>query len=769
MTFNRLAFSLLALLLIVLIGATLFEKLYGTEAAAFHIYGSTWFTLLWALFASASLVYLLKRHLFRRPAVLLLHLSFIVILIGALVTHLWGEQGSVHLRKGDCLQAWSPMENTIEKNTRRLPFTLCLEDFEIRYYPGTQSPMDYMSTIKIDGTTFQVSMNRIARHKGYRFYQSGYDHDGRGAYLSICHDPWGIGITYTGYVMLLISMIFFLFSPQESFRRLLKDTRRHRNGTLCIASLFFCLPATSAGAAETSDNNFTDFPHAETPKVLPQDIAAQFGELHVLWNGRICPVQTLAREFVTKLYGRPTYAGHSAEQVFTGWIFYPSSWSRQPMIRIKGEAKSIIGLTKKYATWQELSDLQAGSKIKNALRTSGSNGSPRSFSAEEANRRTSIGEAEEKYNLILTHLGGKILRIYPARPDNSPSSPLRWFGQGDNLPPELPESQWLFIKKSLDYIGELVQKRDYAEVSEVLEKIHRYQLQQGGRELPSDGRFRAELLYNSLQCTRPLAMIFLALGLASSLLYIMGRLRPLPRKRALTKGCDIFIGIAILYLSCIAILRGYVGGHIPLANGYETMQFLALCTLILTLPLHRRFAPALPFGLLFCGLTLLVSMLGESNPQITPLMPVLASPLLSLHVAVIMLAYSLLAFTMSNALTAIILRQVSPHRAEPHLLQLQYISRLLLFPALFLLATGIFIGAVWANVSWGRYWGWDPKEVWALVTLLVYSLALHKESLPVFRRPLFFHVFILIAFLTVLMTYFGVNYLLGGMHSYANG
>ena len=176
---------------------------------------------------------------------------------------------------------------------------------------------------------------------------------------------------------------------------------------------------------------------------------------------------------------------------------------------------------------------------------------------------------------------------------------------------------------------------------------------------------------------------------------------------------------------------------------------------------------ALPFGFLLCGLTLLVSMLSEANPQITQLMPVLASPLLSIHVVVIMIAYSLLAFIMLNGVTAVILHY-SNKECIPQIERLQVISRIILYPAIFLLTIGIFVGAIWANVSWGRYWGWDPKEVWALITMLVYALALHPSSLPPFRKPMFFHIFSIVAFLTVLVTYFGVNYILGGIHSYAN-
>ena len=212
-------------------------------------------------------------------------------------------------------------------------------------------------------------------------------------------------------------------------------------------------------------------------------------------------------------------------------------------------------------------------------------------------------------------------------------------------------------------------------------------------------------------------------------------------------------------------LRRYVSGRIPLANGYETMLFLALCIILITLLLCRRFSFVLPFGFLLSGFTLLVSYLGQMNPQITHLMPVLSSPLLSAHVSIIMMAYALLAFMMLNGLYALILTHTSQHSSQ--LSTLTTLSRLMLYPAVFFLASGIFLGAIWANVSWGRYWSWDPKEVWALITLMIYAVPFHQESIPLLRRPTVFHAYLVLAFLAVLMTYFGVNYFLGGMHSYA--
>ena len=221
-----------------------------------------------------------------------------------------------------------------------------------------------------------------------------------------------------------------------------------------------------------------------------------------------------------------------------------------------------------------------------------------------------------------------------------------------------------------------------------------------------------------------------------------------------------------LFLSVLIALRGVLSGYFPLSNGYEVMHFLAWTALLLTLLFYRRFQMLLPFGFLLCGFSLLVATMGEANPQITALKPVLSSPLLSVHVVVIMFSYALLAFIMLNGLTAILLHCFSEN-AQRQIERLKTISHLMLYPAVFCLAIGIFVGAIWANLSWGRYWGWDPKEVWALITLMIYSLALHTDSLPMFCKPMFFHLFAVVAFLAVLFTYFGVNFLLGGLHSYA--
>lgn len=280
-------------------------------------------------------------------------------------------------------------------------------------------------------------------------------------------------------------------------------------------------------------------------------------------------------------------------------------------------------------------------------------------------------------------------------------------------------------------------------------------------------RSNAEIvqIYNQLNVVKLLAFVCLTLGLLLFALYVY-RFSMQQKPNRIVRYLSLAgLLLVFLFLSVLIALRSAIVGYFPLANGYEVMHFLAWTALLLTLLFYRRFQMLLPFGFLLCGLSLLVATMGEANPQITALKPVLSSPLLSVHVVVIMFSYALLAFIMLNGLTAILLHCFSEN-AQRQIERLKTISHLMLYPAVFCLAIGIFVGAIWANLSWGRYWGWDPKEVWALITLMVYSLALHTDSLPMFRKPMFFHLFAVVAFLAVLFTYFGVNFLLGGLHSY---
>ena len=745
MKFRHIPFLLLAVVSILLAAATFVEHAKGHEAAVSNIYTSWWMIVLWALTAVTALIVIIRRFIpakqkdgegktakgrIRRPAALLLHLSLLCILAGALVTHLWGEQGTVWLRTGERSNIFA---NAEKQRMERLPFQMQLEEFNLQTYPGTQSPMDYVSKVSIvsNGTvtdTLQISMNNVGEYGGYRFYQSGYDPDLNGTHLMVSHDPWGLRITYTGYGLLFLSMLLMMVLPKEGFRRL-----------LLIALLFLPTAVSPLKAATTT--------------TVPKDVADRFGDLYVCYNGRICPMQTLAKDFTTKLYGKPAYQGMSAEQVLMGFMLHPNEWTTQPIIKVKAAVAQRLGIDGKYASYQDF-HTDSGYKLYDVLNAI--------YSGQKVDDARAILDADEKMNILLMLFNGELLKIYP---DRSDGGDLQWYSQGDQLPQDMAEDKCMFIQKTMDYVGELAGKGDYAQLNAIFDKIKAYQQKEAAGLLPSNTLFKAEKLYNGADFTRPLAMLLTTLGIISFAIYLAHWLRRKQLPRWLRTTMNTILIATLAYLLFIIVLRGYVAQHLPLSNGFETMQFMALISLLITLIMQRRFMLLMPFGLLLAGLTLMVAMMGESNPQITLLMPVLASPLLSLHVCVIMAAYSLLAFILLNAITALIL--MARKGNEEAVKQLTRISRLMLYPAVFCLAAGIFIGAIWANQSWGRYWGWDPKEVWALITLLVYSIPMHAQTIQWLQKPRWYHLYMALAFLSILMTYFGVNFFLGGMHSYA--
>lgn len=718
--------------------ATVFEKFYGSAWTSTCFYGSPLFIGLWWTVSLSSIGYLIKKKLWKKPTVFLLHAAFILILTGAFVTHVYGTDGRIHLRCNEPPSRTFLADNGQQKD---LPFGIQLLTFRTEFYQGSFAPTDYVSMLQItDHDTSvdkQVSMNRICRYKHYRFYQAGYDRDQKGSTLLISHDPWGIGITYTGYATLLLAFLIFPFDKRNRFRHELSRLRQ-------LSAKPFIILAFLTLSSQTIQAN---------PQSLPKETASAFGRLYVYYNDRICPLQTFARDFTMKLYGKQTYKGLNAEQVLAGWLFFYDDWKNEPMIRIKGDTvRQLLQTDNGYAALTDFIN-KKGYILNESLNLT-----------ENRSERNSIEKANEKFNLVTSVCTGQALKLFPYQSDHD-DFPV-WYALTDDLPDDMPKEQWGFIHYSISLVAEAIARNDQRQVILLLEKIRKYQQKEAASVLPSPIHFKAELWYNRINQSRSAAIPAVFIGMITFIFYCK---RLALRKKSPARITPVLVyGLILLwcYLATVIALRGFISGHFPLSNGYETMQFMAITAVTTALVICRRFETAVSFGYLACGLTLMVAMMGESDPPVTPLMPVLSSPLLSIHVMVIMMAYVLLLFIMLNGLTACILRYTGKDRTDC-ILRLYQISSVMLYPATFLLAAGIFIGAIWANVSWGRYWGWDPKEVWALITLLVYAIALHAGSFKAFARPMFFHIYMVIAFLSVLITYFGVNFLLGGLHSYA--
>ena len=663
---------LYSVIVVVLAVATFVENSYGTRFVTENVYHTAWFCALWAALAVLSVVLFVVRGLWRRVPVALLHASFIVILIGALTTFLTSNKGMLHIRKE------MPADSYIipdRGSMMRLPFKMQLDSFVVECYQGTEAPSDYISYVSVGDENVRISMNNIFAKDGYRFYQSAYDEDMQGSWLSVNYDPWGTGITYAGYLLLGLSMILVLLSKNCGFRKLLKNPALKRG----FLSLVLMLVVANASAF--------------APRTVKRAQADEMARRQVVYNDRVVPFNTLALDFVQKITGKSSFKGLSAEQIVVSTMLYPEDWSKVKMIYVKDAAlRKELGAEDKYLCMQ---DLFVGREYKlNALYGKITDKHSKSFKQ--------LQELDEKVALILMLNNGTLVKPLPK--DGS-VAPL------------------------------------------------------------SDSKIDAELFYNRVPFTKILFMLNLTMGFLAFFYLLYCGLKKKQKMRFATVAFSVILFASTAFHLLGYVLRWYIGGRIPLSNGFETMQFVALCVLLISCALYRRFIFVLPFGFLLSGFTLLVSYLGQMNPQITPLMPVLVSPWLSSHVSMIMMSYALFAFMMFNAILALcMMRGGNEEQVE----QLTVLSKVMMYPACFFLGIGIFLGAVWANVSWGRYWAWDPKEVWALITFMVYSVGFHSDSIKILRNPKFFHWYMLLAFLTILMTYFGVNYVLGGMHSYAN-
>ena len=728
-TLNKQLLFALYILIVVCIGfATIIEKYHGTTFVSEQIYGAWWFTALWAVLTVTACAYMLKQQLYKRMAVFLLHLSFVVILAGALTTHLFAKRGTVRLRTGFAENIYIDKDHRVEQ----FPFTLTLKEFRIVNYPGTDAPLDYQSVIQSDHGEVIVSMNNIGRLDGYRLFQQSYDTDGGGVTLGVSYDPWGIGITYIGYLLLLVGIIATLLSRKTQMRSLYQKAVKTKT-LLLLFYLFSFVPS----AAQAN----------ETLPVVDKDIAHRLGTVSVLYNNRICPLNTVATDFVTKLSGNASWNGYSADEIFVSWMIYYSPWEQQKIIRVKSrDVQQLLGISGQWASYSDFIDEYHEYKLKDAALGH--------LPAE----KKALMDADEKFHIIEMFYKGQFVRIFPYRIDKT----INWYMPGaQSMPREIPVKEQFFIKQAMDFLTESIVTGQKERAFEIIAKIKLFQWDMIGDLLPTDRTMKAELFYNTLRSQK--WPVFLALTI-SILLCVFMLLSVCGRW--LQTASLTFIILLEGYVTLQLALRWWLSGHIPVSNGPETMLFMAWVVLLLTLFLRKSMGIITAFGPLISSFCLLVATLGGSSSQITPLMPVLQSPLLSVHVMTVMCAYALFALQLLLGIYALLLNR-KHHDQIDKLDRATALSQLLLYPAVFLLTIGIFLGAVWANVSWGNYWSWDPKETWALITLMIYAVPFHSTSIPMFKKPVVYHVYMIGAFLSVVITYFGVNYLLGGMHSYA--
>ena len=658
----------------------------------------------------------------------------------------------IHLRIGQPTDTYMAQDEEQGMKEEKLPFSLCLQKFEAKMHDGTNAVADYSSKFTVmDGNEKSeglVSMNNIYSHRSYRFYQSSYDEDGKGSVLAINADPFGIPVTYTGYALLFLSLIWMLLDPKGGYRKLLASPLL-KKGALGIALLL------SVGNLQAAETGALD--HA----VLPKETAEKFGELNILYNDRICPVQTYALDFCKKIYGARSYKGLTAEQVLSGWIFYGDEWAKEPFIKVKsGELKSTLNLPDYCSVSQFFNKDMGGYTIGQYVQEY-YNGAQDKFHQQ-------AGDIDGKIQLIMDLRRGVSLKVLPytftknvrASKDHPfiKAGTTTWFAPTDKLPYAVEKQHALYITNVFSLLYGDVKAGNIDRVNIFFDKMKKYQQISGGNSLPSSTQYKAERINNAFPFATVLFMVNLTLGFIA-LFYTIYRMTKKREVKVLDIALPILLVVSFLALTFGLVLRWIISGNVPMSNGYESMLTVAWFVMLIAIFMQFRIRLVMVFGFLLSGFFLLVSHINQMDPAIGQMMPVLNSPLLSMHVSIIMMSYALLSLTFICGIMGICMRS--------HGEELQALSRVFLYPALTCMGFGIFIGAIWANVSWGNYWSWDSKETWALITFMIYAVVVHTQSLPVFRKPLVYHIYITLAFMSIAMTYFGVNYFLTGMHSYA--
>lgn len=641
----------------------------------------------------------------------------------------------------------------------KLPFSIKLNDFILERYPGSNSPSSFISNVtvtdnnKTNGFDYSIYMNHILKHQGWRFFQSSYDPDEQGTVLSASYDVIGVTLTYAGYFLMIAAMLLSLFIKKSRFKSYLKKLAGFQKKSIAGIILFITISISSFAQ------------NAEL--VIPDNTQAdKFGSiLYQEKNGRIRPINTLSLELIRKMRGSSSYKSLSANSIVLGIMMDGEKWANEKIIKVANEElRKKIGISDKYACFNDFIDTnkKTSYKLYDWL-----NVASRKLPGERNKFDKEVIAVDERLNVYSMIQYQMLFTVFPSPLDINAS----WFSPADEIK-DIPSMDSLFFKTGISmYIGYL-QNNDTANANMILNGISNYQKQYASSILPSKTRQRLEQINEKINIFSKLSLIYFILGLIALVLVFIKVFRASNKAVALNIiKILLYIGL-VLQGSGIAI-RWYISGHAPFSNGYEAMLFISFVGLLTGLILSKKSVLLLPITTLFASAPLLVAHLSLMNPEITNLVPVLKSYWLSIHVATITASYGVLGCVTFAALMNLVLMMFKNKRnkAKIDLMteELTSLNKLALIIGLYLLTIGSFLGGIWANESWGTYWSWDPKETWSLVAILIYAFVAHINHIPDLKGKFSFNLFAFWAYSTILMTYFGVNYYLGGLHSYASG
>ena len=758
-----LMYVLAGLYALILAAATFVENSYGPAAAREHFYYAPWFILLQLLQAVNLLAMFLQGSYFKRisKGSLIFHGAFVFIWLGAAVTHYVGVTGIMHIREGETVSSMMRDEGAGMGNAS-LPFSVTLDDFRLQRYPGSHSPMSYESDLVIkkgDEAPVQatVRMNKVIDIDGYRLFQSSFDPDEQGTILSVSYDRPGMQLTYIGYFLLFAGFVLTLFSKKSRFGRLRRELgEMKKNMPYCV---LFLLALSGVAGGQTV--------HAQQPCVSSQH-AGKFGSLVVLNpNGRLEPVNSYTSAILRKLYGADKLNGINSDQFFLNLLSFPDEWGAYPFIKVDNkELLQRFGRSGKYIAWEDVFDSEG-----NYILTDEVNDIYAKPASERKRMDSDLLKLDESVNIVYRIMQHQLLPLFPDEND----AQGKWYSAGDELN-VFQGKDSLFVSKIMDwYIYELgngVRSGNWEEADKIVGMMNIFQQAKSKTPAIDNQRVKAELLYNQLNLFFWCRLAYLILG--GILLFIAcGEI--IADFKWGKKVCGILIAllvIAFLAHTSGVLLRWYISGRAPWANAYESMICTSWMLVGGGLLFARRFRILPALAGLLGGIMLFVAGLNHLNPEITPLVPVLQSYWLMSHVAIIMIGYvffALCALTgLFNLILMSLLSATNRVKLQFRIREFTLLNEMAMILGLFFMTAGTFLGAIWANVSWGRYWVWDPKETWALISIVVYALVLHIRFIPLLKGKTTwcFNLLSVVAILSVIMTWFGVNYYLSGLHSY---
>jgi len=673
--------------------------------------------------------------------------------------YLWDREGE----KND-IASFEMDGNTLElsygSKLTSLPFAIKLNKFILERYPGSSSPSGYKSDVLLLDKSnnvekpFMIFMNNILKYKGYRFYQSSFDRDEKGTVLSVNHDMAGMMVTYTGYILLFIFIILSLLNKKSAFYTI---TAGHWNSVLRKTIPFLILLLFLAGVTD-----------ANAQKLVPgKSAAGEFGKVLVQdQKGRTKPLFTLSNDILRKVTRENEFEGLTSMQVFLGLYFDFNNWKDVPLIRISNsDIQKKLGIKGKFASFTDLVNIDGSGTYKIAEEV---NNAYSKAPAERSKTDKELMKIDERVNIVYMIFKGEFMKLFPLKDGTHD-----WATPQDAIHKSTIREDSLYLKTIIPDLSDALQTNNIAKVRQVSESISGYQNKYSQYELPSRSKTNAELMYYKMGIFEKLFPFYATIGLIMLIGLITMVIRGKKETSLFVRVLGWLLFAGFMFHTFGLALRWYIAGHSPMSNGYESMIFISWATLLAGFIFSRKSAFALSATAVLSSMTLMVAHLSFMDPEITNLVPVLKSYWLTLHVSVITGSYGFLGLGAILGLITLILISLSNDKNRERIAntidELTVINFKTLTLGLYFLTIGTFLGAVWANESWGRYWGWDPKETWSLITIIVYSIVIHSRRIPGMKDVFTFNLISLFAFSSVLMTYFGVNYYLSGMHSYASG